>query len=473
MTGTGGDRKVGDARAAGAGRFRFFREDRCDRCGDCLVACPYLELSREEARREIASLIDTGASRALDVCHTCHTCDVVCPAQADPYELVLERWSERRRDGLPPAARLVTPSEPGNLWSSLKVVLPPDEHALLRSWEPLVPCDELCLAGFYTNVVPYLLQAKVLADLPRIVGSEALFGCAGDLYKTGRFDLVEQIARRLERVFRELGVRRVVCSMGAEAMLLSEILPRRFGAAFDFEVLSLDDWLLERLRSGKIALARKLGLRVTVHDNCLSKLQGGRLQEANRELVRRTGCDVVEPEHTRERALCCGFGAAASRFRVLDILASGHRRLRELEATGAEAAVVYCPACLFILSVVKELAGVRMPLYHPVELVERAAGGAPVRRHEERAWDMAAVIGNHLLKSALSPRYRGTFQPAPISPELQPLPELPWGDRVRMKLLTALFHGPVVQNAAMRGLISRSFRATLSRDGARRPPASE
>ena len=443
-------------------RFRFFREDLCDRCGDCFVACPYLELPQEDAKREIESLIEKGSSRALDACNTCHTCDVVCPNHANPYELVLERWWERRREGLPTTARLVTPSEPCNIWSSLRAVMPLEDLALLRSWRDFSPCDEICLTGFYTSVVPYILQAEVLAGLPKVVGSEALFGCAGDIFKTGRFDMVEQIVQRLQKVFGEMGVKRVVCSMSAEGMVLKHILPERFGARFDFEVIQLDDWMLEKLRAGELAPVRELGMRVTVHDNCLSKMEGGRLQEVNREIVRRTGCSIVEMEHSRERSLCCGFGAAASHFRVMDIMSSGYRRLQEIEATGADAAVIYCPACLFILSVIKEMAGLKMPFYHPVELVEMAVGGEPAHRHEERAWDMMAVISNHLLKYALFPSHRKSFQPAFIAPEIEQLPELPLGDHLRMKALAALYHSPVVQNRAMRTVISLGFKAAVA-----------
>jgi ferredoxin len=441
--------------------FRFFREDLCDRCGACFSACPYLELPRDEAVTEIANLISGWPARPLEVCNTCHTCDVVCPNQADPYELVLERWWERRQEGLPTTARLVTPSEPCNIWSCLKAVMPGEELALLESWDDFSPSDEICLTGFYTNVVPYILQLKVLAGLPRIAGSEALFGCAGDIYKTGRFDMVEQITRRLENVFGRMGVKRVVCSMSAEAMVLKHILPERFGARFGFDVLTLDEWLLGKLESGEIELEKELGLTVTVHDNCLSKMEGGMLQDVNREIARRCGCDIVEMKHHHENSLCCGFGAAASHFRVMDIMENAYRRLKEMEATGADAAVIYCPACLFILSVMKEMAGVKMPFYHPAELVEMAAGGQPSGRHEKRAWDIMAIISNHLLKYALFPSYRKSFQPVYISPEIETLPDLPRGDRLRMKALAALYHGPLVQNKVMRVIIAYGFKAAV------------
>lgn len=458
-------------RPEGSGRFRFFREDLCDRCGDCFVACPYLELPREEAKREIEALITTGLSRALEVCNTCHTCDALCPNSAHPYELVLERWMERRGSGLPTAARLVTPSEPCNIWSSLRVLMPPDELALLHAWDDFSPCEEICLTGFYTSALPYLLQAGVLESLPKVAGTEALFGCAGDIYKTGRFDMVEQIARRLEHVFGKMGVKKVICSMSAEGMVLKHILPERFGAAFDFEVISLDEWLLGKLRSEEIVLNRELNLKVTVHDNCLSKMEGGTLQEVNREIIERCGCSIVEMEHHRDRALCCGFGAAASRFNIGDIMASGYRRLKEIENSGAEAAVIYCPACLFILSVIKETANCKIPFYHPVELAEMAAGGSPfTRRHRERAWDMIAIISNHLLKYVLSPAYRRDFQPAPITAGIEPLPGLPHADRLRTRFLSALFRGPLVQNRPVRAALSFFFRKMVQTRAQCTPP---
>ena len=313
--------------------FRFFREDLCDRCGDCFAACPYLELPQGEAKREIGGLIERGSSLALEVCNTCHTCDAVCPNGADPYELVLEHWSERRKQGLPTTARLVTPSEPCNIWSCLKAVMPADELALLRSWDDFSPCEEICLTGFLHQVV-LSPAGMVLEGLQKIVGLGVALRLCGRYLQRGPFDMVEQISRRLERVFSEMGVKKVVCSMSAEGMVLEEILPRRFGADFAFEVEPLDVWLLRKLQEGEIVPVRELGMKVTVHDNCLSKMQGGRLQEVNREIVRRTGCGIVEMRHTRERSMCCGFGAAAARFRVIGHHVSAGGRLKEIEATG-------------------------------------------------------------------------------------------------------------------------------------------
>ena len=73
--------------------FRFFKEDLCDRCGVCFERCPVLELEKTRASQEIEALIHghTDRSLVLQQCVTCNACEFVCPQQANPYGLVLER----------------------------------------------------------------------------------------------------------------------------------------------------------------------------------------------------------------------------------------------------------------------------------------------------------------------------------------------------------------------------------------------
>jgi hypothetical protein len=81
---------------------------------------------------------------------------------------------------------------------------------------------------------------------------------------------------------------------------------------------------------------------------------------------------------------------------------------------------------------------------------------------------MAALISNHLLKYAAFPSYRRPFQPAYIPPELTPLPDLPAGDRRRTRALAALYHSPLVQNKAVRTLVSLAFRRAVAAYDAKR-----
>ncbi len=75
----------------------------------------------------------------------------------------------------------------------------------------------------------------------------------------------------------------------------------------------------------------------------------------------------------REHSLCCGFGAGASWERNVhfpfDILASGRKKMQEAEATGAEALVIYCGGCLYLLWAARELFQSDVKAYHHIELV--------------------------------------------------------------------------------------------------------
>ena len=377
---------------AGPG-FRFFREDLCDRCGACFERCPVLELPREEAARQMEALIrgDLDASLVLAFCETCNACEFACPRQASPYGLILERYSRSlAAQGLPHMARFIFPNEPENMWSNVRVLMGEDEHALLRSWEENLerPRKEILLTGFYNNLVPFVTQTSLLDELrPAIAGSDSMFGMGEDAYRIGFLEEAERLGRLAARKFSELGVERLYCFMVVEASMFTDVLPQRFGVDVDFEVELLDNWLLERLRSGKIELKDRLGMKVTVHDNCCGRYMGGILQDITREIAERAGCEVVEMRHARENALCCGWAATVPTLygptsgnpvhTLLNLLQALHLRLREAEATGAEALVVPCPGCYVFLSLIKVLTASRMEIFLPLELCRWRRGRRP------------------------------------------------------------------------------------------------
>ena len=458
--------------------FRWFRDDLCDRCGLCLVKCPVLNLPEQAARQDIEALIagDVGKSRAFQLCTTCNLCDSVCPREAFPYELVLERFNEYGvKNGLPFLAKLVLPNEPENIWSGLRLLMDEDELGLLRRWEENLHGrhKQVLLAGFYTNIVPYLAKAKILDGLsPVIVGSEGLWGCGGDSNKLGAISLTERAVELLQMQFARMGVEKVYCFMEAEAAMLAEVLPRRFGARFDFEVVPLDYWILEKLEKGEVGIVNRLKLRATVHDNCMSRYFGGKPQEVVRRIVELTGCDLVEMEHCRSNALCCGWAAtiptlygegSGNPLRTMGyLLHSLYRRLEEAEATRADIVVTSCPACYIFLTLIKELSNARIRVCHPLEIVQMAAGEAPVSRAGRRCWDILAVATNVILKWASSAENRKRFSPKALDPStVIVLPQPTESDARRIKRIARLYNGRAIQNPLSRAVIGGTVRAAI------------
>jgi Fe-S oxidoreductase len=459
--------------------FRWFDNTACDRCGVCMQKCPVLRLSVPDSKDEIKALIagDFDNSLALRYCTTCNICDLVCPQNASPYELILEQFNRRAAvHGLPYFAKMVFPDEPENMWSGLQPLMTDRERRQTASWEQRLgqPRREILLTGFYTNLVPFLTQAGILDDLrENIVGSEGLCGCGGDTNKMGLTDLTSDIVTMLEHYFSGHGVEKVHCFMMAEAVMLAEVLPDRYNAHFDFEAEPLDYWLLDRLKSGKIEVSEPLGLSLTVHDNCLSRYFGGKPQQVVREIAELCGCKLTEMKHCRECALCCGWAATIPTLHgpqsdnplrtLLYMLSSLSQRLEEAEDSGAEAVLTGCPACYIFLALAAELTGSKLKVLHVVELIEHAAGRRPPRLIERRAWDLLAVSTNLLANWAANPLNRLRFQPRQIDLQhpgkrAEASPE----QIARIGKISGVMQSRAVQNKATRKVIATAVKSMVA-----------
>lgn len=368
-------------------------------------------------------------------------------------------------------ARFIFPNEPENMWTTTRLLMGKDELSLLRSWEDNLknPRKEVLLTGFYNNLVPYIAQTSLIDELkPAIAGSDSMFGMGEDAYRIGLFEEAERLGNLAKRKFSEMGIEKMYCFMVVEASMFTDVLPGKFGIDFDFEVELLDSWILDRIKGGKIELKNRIDMKATVHDNCCGRYMEGTLQDTTREMVERTGCEVVEMRHSRESALCCGWaGTVPTLFgptsgnplhTLLNLLQSLYLRWQEAEETGADIIVVPCPGCYVFLSLIKVLVNSELDVYLPMELVQVAAGETPVHRNEERAWDILAVTTNLVLKWAFSPR---RFFPRPVDVE-EPLPEAGRGDAARIRLLGRLYHGFLVQNPVSRSLIASAAKALIA-----------
>lgn len=455
--------------------LRFFKEDLCDRCGICFQRCPVLELPENKAKQEIKKLIngDVDNSLVLQTCVTCNICDFACPQHANPYGLVLERHNEtRKKQGLPFMAKFIFPNEPENMWTNTRLLMGEDERSLLHFWEENLknPREEVLLTGFYNNLLPYVAQTSLLEELkPSIAGSDSMFGMGEDAYRIGFLEEAQRLGMLAKQKFSGMGIKKLYCFMVVEASMFTDVLPKKFGIDFDFKVELLDDWILDRLKDGKIKVVNKLNREVTVHDNCCGRYMNGKLPDTTREIMERIGCKVTEMRHSGENALCCGwagtvptlFGATSGNplHTLLNLMQSLYLRLQEAEATGAKVLVVPCPGCCAFLSLIKVLTNSKMEIYLPLELVQMAAGETPVHKHDERAWDILAVTTNLVLKWFSSPK---RFIPRPIDIE-KPLPRAGWVDQTRIKFFGKLYHSILVQNTVTRRIIAAAVKTMIKR----------
>jgi Fe-S oxidoreductase len=392
-----------------------FKEDLCDLCGLCFHMCPVLELPLDESKAEIQRLIKGLESKyVLSKCNTCLSCNLYCPQNAKPYQLILERWNDLyKKKGAPPLYYFVCPTENGNIWQLLNLFLSNQERRWIYKWMYYTPKSEdiLFLIGSYTHLLPFIIGGSRLLEYFKPIDRIDQWEGGAYLYQGGYLDVVQRIAERTKLDFDGWGSQNVVASLDALHYLFSDVHPKEMGVKHDQNFINFHQWLLDNINSGEIHLPNKLELKVTVHDNCYSKANGNVYWENPRKILEKCGCSILEMKHIKQDALCCGFGAGASWVKNIslpfDMISEGVKKFKEAEETGAKALISYCSGCLYLMWATKELIKSKVDLFHIVEIVRMAMGeklNYP-EDHIKRAWDIIAIITYSLLLSTFKKNF--------------------------------------------------------------------
>jgi glycolate oxidase iron-sulfur subunit len=130
---------------------------------------------------------------------------------------------------------------------------------------------------------------------------------------------------------------------------------------------------------GPVAPRHPLSMRVAYHDAChLAHAQGIRAEP--RSLLRGIpGLEVLEPE---EWEICCGSAGIYNLVQTDAAGELGRRKAANLLATGADAIVAGNPGCALQIASHLEAAGRPLPMYHPMELLDRSIRGYEGGRDE-------------------------------------------------------------------------------------------
>ncbi|MBN1532701.1 MAG: (Fe-S)-binding protein [Spirochaetes bacterium] len=368
---------------------------RCRECGECLVDCRYLSLSRDEAVRAIRALNSGEPSVIHQCCISCCACDAVCPEDAHPYERIIARWNERyRRRGLPLRASIMMPTMRPNFRRD--VAYGAGERGLHEAWASEAPPGPVVLfPGCNLLTLPDLATGALFEKLP-------VWGdwdqCCGEMYfRMGLFGPAEERAHRLTLFYSGKGVREMVFLCPACYNMFTSVLPERFGARFDFTTTHFVDYFTGALDRGDFMIRKRLRGSVVLQDSCHGRILGGDFMERQRALLVRLGLTVTEAPLNRERGLCCGMAAGCREYRGADILKGSLRALRELDRAVGDEIAVYCTGCLLTLSITRLVKPFGKRLVHTLELVRRALGEEPPRIHMKRAAALAGLIARHAL----------------------------------------------------------------------------
>ena len=355
----------------------MFDGESCKACGACILACPFVEVPRKDAKAEIALLIQGRGSKAIiRNCVGCTYCDVICPTQSNPSHLREELRLERLRRSGVSGLSLISEEVPMNIMSIGLEFEKEKKSERLDLYSKSVPAKEVFYLGcslsyIYTD----LADTKFLNDLPVIGGME--FCCGG--FVRSQFGEEEAIiwGRRLLRDLKDLGVESMVTFCPECDRMIGEVYPRLI-PEFDIKSRNVVSYLLEQHRRGELEFANSIERRVTFHDSCAWRKMEPAVHENPRKLLEVMGAEVVEMKHNRRKSMCCGAPLAGRDLQLAARIAE--KRVSEANETGAEILAIGCTGCFALW---EKAASQGLEVYHITELAQLAMGEEPAHRIEE------------------------------------------------------------------------------------------
>ncbi len=332
-----------------------------------------------------------GYEYEMNKCYGCDLCDDACPVRlftgGDKLNIIYNTWNNED-DGVPMYScltcgactnvcpQLVDYDSYVDIRRNLMVGGPPPTeiaHSVLQAVlaaeaeeeedDAFLTLEEAGISssvGYYPGCVDYLDQEMVFSHLNEgtmnlgettdaafslfdqvgadvaYLGRDLLKCCGHDQKWQGMTEVYEKLKAYNEKKISASGLETLVTSC-AECF-------RTFARDYelDLKVMHTTEFLSEAGLDIKSTLQDPI--KVTYHDPCRLGRQMG-VYDTPRDLVRNVdGVELVEMEHSREEAMCCGVSSMMSCNE--DSRALRVSRFEEVRQTGAEVMLTSCPKCV-------------------------------------------------------------------------------------------------------------------------------
>ena len=385
--------------------------DACTKCGRCHEACPAraagaplsprdLILSlREHSNHSLERNLVTGdadldihggktgqvSQETLWSCRTCMACVEICPVAIEHVPIIVQMRRKLVESGqMDPLLQktLQTIHKSGNSFGESKrkrgawtKALPfPIKDARKE------PVDLLWFVGDYASFDPRNQKvSQVFARLLHAAGVDfgilydAESNAGNDVRRVGEEGLYEHLAESNIAALGAARFQRIVTTDPHSLNTIRNEYPQ-FGGSW--QIIHYTTLLLELQRQGRLRIEPRLALRTTYHDPChLGRFN--KEYDAPRELLRATGCELIEMPRSRDNSFCCGAGGG--RIWMPDPVGKekpAQIRMREAaRIEGLEVFVVACPKDLTMFEDAVKTTGNegRIVVRELLELVEQCA----------------------------------------------------------------------------------------------------
>lgn len=323
----------------------------CKTCGICLQKCPVMKMDKEESRGEMTRLLNSEeTTRILNECAFCFSCNNYCPHGLKPYALIMERMAEQLRKskkGIPLyASYCMTGKSDSCIFLDVYKTLSENEKEILDKLEIIPPkSKEVLFIGCIGREIPYGIEhSRVLEELPKYGPRNA---CCGEIpYRYGDYQAFTETVERTFQLLKGLDTERLICYCGSCANYFGNIWPNYHGVTVPFEIISIWEWLWEKVKKGELKVQREIPTRVALTDSCYSSELGDRFYEAIRGLHEVVGMKIVELKNNRYDNLTCGaMSVVRNNFDLMEGFKDTRKKINQVLETGISDLTCYCPGC--------------------------------------------------------------------------------------------------------------------------------
>jgi len=334
--------------------------ERCTECGMCIEHCeikPYTALKNADPVRlvqDMKTFLVSGRHNEQVIsfahqCINCLECTVHCPEGLEVSAVPVLAKARLVAEGIetPPLLELARPCQEysyQHILSALQTA--PNERWWLEDIpERLEQHDVVVFFGCHEMIFPDAMVAT--RDILQLLGLDAVFIgggkslCCGAVHlNTGAPSTAEQLCQGLVEKLEGFRPKTVLLTCPTCVYVLDRGASRNGTSPVRY--LHLAAFLAERVES--LPFKQEVNRRITVQDPCFTARGLGDYESPRKVLSAIKGIQIVEMEHNRENALCCGYSATGSTSPETAEAFIGNR-LREAFEAGAEIIANVCAGC--------------------------------------------------------------------------------------------------------------------------------
>jgi Fe-S oxidoreductase len=359
----------------------------CIQCGRCTAGCPVslktaLNIRDIIYKTLVLDQVDITTWEELWDCTACRTCQIRCPKELDPCDVVIGLRTLLVGEGrhLPHTVRdalksIAIRGNPLGYAMDDRAVWAGELGFAVENIFDKGETDVLfyvgCSPSFDMRIQPITRALATVfhdADVDFAILGEDEPCCCNEARRMGEAEMFEEMVL----VFKEEMLPEFACQR------MVTVSPHCFNAfknEYDlpFPVQHYTEFLVELMADGRLSLDREIPARVTFHDPCFLGKQNQVFDEPRQILTAIPGIELIELDRSRERSQCCegGGGRMWAEGTNLEVRLSVER-VQQAVDVGAELLVTACPFCVMTLEDAVKIGGFEDQV-RVVELMELVA----------------------------------------------------------------------------------------------------